>query len=55
MTRSGASPSSPGGFIVYRRQHWAFDVTPAERVDAIVTERGMVLNPDNDKMRSMMG
>ncbi|MFA7097754.1 MAG: S-methyl-5-thioribose-1-phosphate isomerase [Gammaproteobacteria bacterium] len=33
----------------------AFDVTPAELVDAIVTERGVVLNPDRDKMAALMG
>lgn len=33
----------------------AFDVTPAGLVDAIVTERGIVLSPDVDKMAAMMG
>ena len=33
----------------------AFDVTPAALVDAIVTERGVVLTPDAGKMRAMMG
>ncbi len=33
----------------------AFDVTPAALVDAIVTERGVVRNPDSEKMRAMMG
>jgi methylthioribose-1-phosphate isomerase len=32
----------------------AFDVTPAELVDAIVTERGVVLAPDAGKMAAMM-
>lgn len=32
----------------------AFDVTPAELVDAIVTERGVVLQPDTEKMMAMM-
>ncbi len=32
----------------------AFDVTPAALVDAIVTERGVVLNPDAERMRAMM-
>ena len=32
----------------------AFDVTPAELVDAIVTERGVVLNPTTAKMQEMM-
>lgn len=31
-----------------------FDVTPAELIDAIVTERGVVLNPDREKMQAMM-
>lgn len=32
----------------------AFDVTPAELVDAIVTEKGVVLNPTAEKMAEMM-
>jgi methylthioribose-1-phosphate isomerase len=32
----------------------AFDVTPAALVDAIVTERGVVLNPTAEKMAAMM-
>lgn len=32
-----------------------FDVTPAELVDAIVTERGVVLRPDAEKMAALMG
>ena len=32
----------------------AFDVTPAELVDAIVTEKGIVLNPTAEKMAAMM-
>ncbi len=32
----------------------AFDVTPAELVDAIVTERGVVERPDRDKMATLM-
>ena len=32
----------------------SFDVTPAELVDAIVTERGVVLNPNAEKMAEMM-
>ncbi len=32
----------------------AFDVTPAELVDAIVTEKGVVLKPDSEKMRALM-
>uniref|UniRef100_UPI00359433C0 S-methyl-5-thioribose-1-phosphate isomerase n=1 Tax=Thiocapsa sp. TaxID=2024551 RepID=UPI00359433C0 len=32
-----------------------FDVTPAELVDAIVTERGVVLHPTKEKIRALMG
>jgi methylthioribose-1-phosphate isomerase len=32
----------------------AFDVTPAELIDAIVTERGVVLNPTREKMALLM-
>ena len=32
----------------------AFDVTPAELIDAIVTERGVVLSPTPQKMATMM-
>lgn len=37
-------------------QAWnpAFDVTPAELIDAIVTERGVVLAPTPEKMAAMM-
>ena len=31
-----------------------FDVTPAELVDAIVTEKGVILNPDAEKMKNHM-
>jgi len=31
-----------------------FDVTPASLIDAIVTEKGVVLNPDNAKMAQLM-
>ena len=32
----------------------AFDVTPAELVDAIVTEKGVVLKPDSKKIHALM-
>lgn len=37
-------------------QAWnpSFDVTPAELIDAIVTERGVVLNPNRDRMRALI-
>jgi len=37
-----------------RASNPAFDVTPAELVDAIVTERGVVLEPNAAKMSEMM-
>ncbi len=33
----------------------AFDVTPAQLIDAIVTEKGVVLAPDRDKLVSVFG
>jgi methylthioribose-1-phosphate isomerase len=32
----------------------AFDITPAELIDALVTERGVVLSPDRDKIARQM-
>ena len=32
-----------------------FDVTPAELIDAIVTERGVIERPDADRMRAVFG
>lgn len=32
-----------------------FDVTPAELVDALVTERGVILGPDRERIRALMG
>jgi len=32
----------------------AFDVTPAELVDAIVTEKGIILQPDAEKVKALM-
>jgi methylthioribose-1-phosphate isomerase len=31
-----------------------FDVTPAELIDALVTERGVILQPDVAKMRHLL-
>ena len=33
----------------------AFDITPAELVDAIVTEKGVIEHPDQAKMQALMG
>jgi methylthioribose-1-phosphate isomerase len=32
-----------------------FDVTPADLIDAIVTEKGVVMQPNTEKMRALMG
>jgi methylthioribose-1-phosphate isomerase len=31
-----------------------FDVTPASLIDVLVTEKGVVRNPDANKMRALM-
>ncbi|MEW6445818.1 MAG: S-methyl-5-thioribose-1-phosphate isomerase [Pseudomonadota bacterium] len=33
----------------------SFDVTPAELIDAIVTERGVILHPDEARIRALLG
>jgi methylthioribose-1-phosphate isomerase len=47
----GGTRTAPEGI-----QAWnpAFDITPAELIDAIVTEKGVVLNPTRDKLVAMM-
>jgi len=51
LSLGGQRVAAPGA------QAWnpAFDVTPAELVDAIVTERGVVERPTLAKMRALMG
>jgi len=51
VLQAGGQPVAAAG-----AQAWnpAFDVTPAELVDVIVTERGVVERPDVTKMRSLM-
>ena len=49
----------------FRDNHWAaegvkirnpaFDVTPAELVTGLITEKGVVLQPNLDKLRTLMG
>jgi methylthioribose-1-phosphate isomerase len=57
--RPAAEVLSCGGHPVApdRAAAWnpAFDVTPAELVDALVTERGVVLQPDPQKLSALMG
>ncbi len=51
VLQAGGQPVAAAG-----AQAWnpVFDITPAELVDVIVTERGVVERPDRDKMRSLM-
>jgi methylthioribose-1-phosphate isomerase len=48
----GGQPVAPEGA---RAWNPAFDVTPAELIDAIVTEKGVVEQPSREKIAAMMG
>ncbi|HED52475.1 MAG TPA: S-methyl-5-thioribose-1-phosphate isomerase [Gammaproteobacteria bacterium] len=52
VLQMGGQPVAAAG-----AQAWnpVFDITPAELVDVIVTERGVVERPNHTKMRSLMG
>jgi methylthioribose-1-phosphate isomerase len=43
--------------VVEGAEAWnpVFDVTPADLIDAIVTERGVIEHPDSQKMKTMFG
>ena len=43
---------APDGIKVFNP---AFDVTPAKNITAIVTEKGIINNPDTDKIKNMIG
>jgi methylthioribose-1-phosphate isomerase len=43
---------APAGYDAFNP---VFDVTPAELIDAIVCERGVILQPDADKLHAMLG
>lgn len=45
-------PTAPEGVTVYNP---AFDVTPAELVTAIITEKGVIESPDRHRIASMLG
>ncbi|MFE8072049.1 S-methyl-5-thioribose-1-phosphate isomerase [Marinobacteraceae bacterium S3BR75-40.1] len=47
----GAMPIAPPGIPAYNP---VFDVTPAELIDAIVTEEGVIERPDREKMREAL-
>ncbi len=52
VTHVGGVAMAPAQVSAYNP---VFDVTPAQLIDAIVTERGVVLKPDLARMRAMMG
>lgn len=43
---------APGGIIIYNP---AFDVTPAEYITGIITERGVIHKPTEEKIRALHG
>jgi methylthioribose-1-phosphate isomerase len=47
----GGQPVAAAGAAVWNP---SFDITPAELVDALVTERGVVLAPNIEKMAQLM-
>lgn len=51
VTEVGDTSIAPDGIDV---AHPAFDITPAEYVDAIITERGVVEAPYSDKLRELV-
>jgi len=50
LTLGGVRTAAPGG----RAWNPVFDVTPASLIDAIVTERGVVLQPDAQRMQALV-
>lgn len=52
VTRGMGKQTAPDGVDVFNP---AFDVTPAELVTAIITERGMVMYPTTESLRTVVG
>lgn len=52
VTAPAGRETAPAGTRVWNP---VFDVTPAELVDALVTERGVVLHPNEAALRALMG
>ncbi len=52
VTCWGGHRTAPEGIDVYTP---AFDVSPAENVAAIITERGVIRRPDQDKIADLIG
>ena len=51
LLKLGAEPVAAAGALAWNP---VFDVTPAALVDALVTERGVVLKPDSGSIRGLM-
>jgi len=52
VTSLGGQRIAPEGVEAWNP---SFDVTPAELIDAIVTERGVILQPDAERVRAILG
>mgnify|MGYP000888653634 CR=1 FL=1 len=52
VTWVGGTHTAPEDVGVYNP---AFDVTPAQHITAIVTERGVITNPNEDRVRALLG
>ncbi len=52
VTRFAGTPTAPEGVAVYNP---AFDVTDARNITAIITEKGVVENPDSPRIRALLG
>jgi methylthioribose-1-phosphate isomerase len=51
ITAPGGRPLAPEGTRVWNP---VFDVTPAHLIDALVTEKGVIANPDREKIAALM-
>ncbi|HET7306293.1 MAG TPA: S-methyl-5-thioribose-1-phosphate isomerase [Gammaproteobacteria bacterium] len=51
LWRAASQGELPADLVIYNP---VFDVTPAELIDAIVTERGVVTNPSTDQMKAAL-
>ncbi|KPK62315.1 MAG: methylthioribose-1-phosphate isomerase [Planctomycetes bacterium SM23_32] len=52
VTRWGGRATAPDGIEVYNP---AFDVTPAKNITAIITERGVIREPNAEKIARLLG
>ncbi len=52
VTTIGGHKIAPDSIKVFNP---AFDVTPASNIEAIITERGVIKNPDTEKVKNVIG